>query len=89
MPKIAISRPTPSDLDALGTKSWPTWACGVSSFPWHYDSEETCYILEGRVTIETAGEKVEIKPGDLVVFPAGLDCTWRVQEPIRKVYRFA
>lgn len=89
MPSIKISRPTPAELAALGTASWPTWTCGVSTFPWHYDMEETCYILEGRVTVETAAEKAEIGPGDLVTFPVGLDCTWRVHEPIRKVYHFA
>ena len=88
MAKIKITRPAETDLKALGVDSWDTWGCGVSTFPWHYDCTETCYVLEGRVTVETAEEKVEIGPGDLVTFPAGLCCTWRVREPIRKVYRF-
>ena len=89
MSKIKITRPAETELKALGVDSWDTWGCGVSAFPWHYDGEETCFILEGRVTVETAEEKVEIGPGDLVAFPAGLSCTWHVHEPIRKVYRFA
>lgn len=84
MLKIQIAHPAPAEAERLGTASWDTWSCGVSTFDWHYDEEETCYILEGRVTVETAEEKAEIGPGDLVTFPAGLDCTWRVHEPIRK-----
>ncbi|MGE5528805.1 MAG: cupin domain-containing protein [Patescibacteria group bacterium] len=88
MSRITVSRPTPSELVALGTDAWDSWSCGVSTFPWHYDSQETCYVLAGRVTVEAEGEKVEIGPGNLATFPAGLDCIWHVHEPIRKVYRF-
>ena len=88
MAKIEITHPDRAELAGLGVDSWATWTCGISEFPWHCDERETCYILEGRVTVETGGEKSEIGPGDLVTFPAGLSCTWRVHEPIRKVYRF-
>lgn len=27
-------------------KSWPTWGCGVSKFPWTYDDNETAYVLK-------------------------------------------
>eukprot|EP00955_Chlamydomonas_euryale_P060226 357655-Chlamydomonas_euryale.AAC.1 len=32
----------------LGVKSWPTWGCGASKFPWSYDSKEVAYLLEGE-----------------------------------------
>ncbi len=34
------------------------------------------------------GEPVEFGKGDLVTFPEGTCCTWKVEEPIRKHYRF-
>ena len=30
------SNPDPAELQSLGVKSWPTWGCGVSTFPWTY-----------------------------------------------------
>jgi uncharacterized cupin superfamily protein len=68
---------------------WGTWGCGVSKFPWHYDSTESCYVLEGKVTVTPEnGEAVTIGKGDFVTFPAGMSCTWDVHEPIQKHYMF-
>lgn len=67
--------PTADDLDRLGVTSWPIWSCEVSQFPWTYDAEETCYLLEGEVIATPDGaDPVTIKAGDLVVFPAGMSC---------------
>ncbi|HMK33883.1 MAG TPA: cupin domain-containing protein [Desulfomonilaceae bacterium] len=89
MPKIQKEQPGGSELEKLGTRHWDTWQCDPSTFPWEYDDRETCYVFEGRVTVQTSdGETVEIGPGDLVTFPKGLKCTWTVHEKIRKVYKF-
>jgi len=40
------------------------------------------------VVIHTAAGDVEITAGDLVEFPAGLECTWEVKQAVRKVYKF-
>lgn len=89
MKQIKISQPTKEELEKLKVNSWPTWECGVSKFDWYYDEDETCYILEGKVIVETEdGKKYEIKKGDLVTFPKGLKCVWDVKEPIRKRYTF-
>jgi uncharacterized cupin superfamily protein len=78
------------ELEKMQVKSWPIWEKEVSTFPWTYDSTETCYIIEGRFSIELAnGESFDIKAGDLVTFPQGLSCTWKVYEPVRKHYSFA
>jgi hypothetical protein len=31
---------------------------------------------------------VTLRKGDLVVFPAGLRCTWEIRSPVRKHYEF-
>jgi len=81
--------PDPAQLQSLGVTSWPTWGCGVSTFPWSYDEQETCLLLEGNVTVTPdGGEPVRFGAGDLVVFDAGLSCTWEVHAPVRKHYRF-
>ena len=81
--------PDPAQLKSMDVTSWPTWGCGVSTFPWTYDEQETCLLLEGDVTVTPdGGEPVRFGVGDLVVFDAGLSCTWEVHAPVRKHYRF-
>ncbi|MFO8156099.1 MAG: cupin domain-containing protein [Pseudomonadota bacterium] len=84
-----IHDPERSQLDALGVFDWPIWEKEASAFPWHYDDRETCYILEGRVTVTPDGDApVTVGEGDLVTFPQGMDCTWHIHTDIRKHYRF-
>lgn len=85
---ITIERPTKPRLKQLGVSAWPIWTKEPSTFSWHYDEPETCYFLEGEVTVKTAEREVRIKPGDLVTFPQGLECTWHVTRAVRKHYRF-
>ena len=91
MSKIRINHhPDPSLLQEMGVENWPIWTKETSQFPWEYDTEETCYVLEGRVIVTPdEGEPVEIGPGDLVTFPRGMNCTWRVEASIRKHYTFS
>ncbi|MFA7711695.1 MAG: cupin domain-containing protein, partial [Candidatus Neomarinimicrobiota bacterium] len=50
---------------------------------------EICYFLEGEVeVVPESGQPVKIKKGDLVTFPQGLTCTWKISKPVRKHYRF-
>ncbi len=86
--KIRVEKADEARLKELGVRSWPIWTKEPSEFPWHYDEEETCYFLEGEVAVEAGGETVEFGKGDLVTFPQGLDCTWRVVKAVRKHYRF-
>ncbi|WP_456433577.1 cupin domain-containing protein [Thermosulfuriphilus sp.] len=85
--KIKKERPDEKTIKEMGVENWPIWQCEPSTFDWHYPENETCYILEGEVTVKTADEEVEIGPGDLVTFPKGLDCTWVVKKAIRKHYK--
>ncbi len=88
MAQIKVEKPDKGKLDSLGVNSWSSWECDVSSFDWSYDTDEVCYILDGKVKIKTPEEEVEINKGDLVTFPKGLKCTWNVLQKIRKVYTF-
>ncbi len=84
-----VHDPPREKLEAMGVFGWPVWTKEVSEFPWTYDAEETCYFLEGRVVVTPdGGEPVEVGAGDLVTFPRGMRCTWKVLEPVRKHYSF-
>ncbi len=81
---------SPAKLDIIGVYDWPIWEKEASTFPWTYETGETCYILEGEaeITPDNGGEPVTITEGDLVIFPAGLSCTWEIIEDIVKHYQF-
>ena len=82
-------QPKQSKLETLGVFSWPIWQKEISEFPWHYDESETCYFLEGQVTVMPEdGDPVSMGKGDLVTFPAGMSCTWRIESDVRKHYAF-
>ena len=78
----------PSEKEEAEMKSKPVWACGVSEFDWYYDSEETCLIIEGDVTVKYESKSVSFAAGDYVVFPKGLSCVWQVKKPVKKHYVF-
>jgi uncharacterized cupin superfamily protein len=89
MSKISISRPSKEELKQLGVEHWSPWQCAPSEFDWQYSDDETAYVIKGLVIVTAAdGERVEIKAGDLVTFPQGLKCKWKVLETVEKVYKF-
>jgi uncharacterized cupin superfamily protein len=82
-------KPTQVHLQALGVKNWGIWTKEASEFPWHYDSQETCYFLEGDVVVTPeSGDPVQMGKGDLVTFPAGMSCTWQILKDVKKHYHF-
>lgn len=81
---------SPSAEDVAKAKTWPTWGCEASEFPWTYGSSETCYVIEGEcvVTPDDGSAPVRLTPGTLATFPAGMSCTWNVTKAIKKHYSF-
>ena len=90
MKDITVEKqPAKEKLEKLGVSSWPIWEKEASTFDWYYDEAETCYLLEGQVRVEPEGGKaVEFGAGDLVTFPAGMSCVWKISRAVRKHYRF-
>ena len=90
MSKITIERdPGEKRLEELGVSDWPVWTKEISEFPWTYDEPETCYFLEGDVLVQPDdGDAVQVGKGDLVTFPAGMSCTWKISKDVKKHYQF-
>ena len=87
--KIEIRKPKMEDIEKEGIMSWPIWEKEISRFDWQYDETEECYLLEGKVVVETEdGEKVKFGRGDFVTFPKGLSCAWDIKKPVKKHYNF-
>jgi uncharacterized protein len=71
---------------ADGTASTIVWECTEGKFNWHYDFDETIYILEGSVIIESDTFKVtRFGPGDVVFFKKGACARWHVNGHVRKL----
>jgi hypothetical protein len=85
---IIVKKPTPAELEELGVTAWETWSREPGDLPWTYEQQETCLFLEGEVTVETAKGAVNIGPGDLAIFPKGLECVWKIKKAVKKHYRF-
>ena len=86
--EVKVKKGAREELEEMGVFSWPIWQKEVSEFPWHYDAQEVCYLLEGEVEVETEnGDIVEFGEGDLVTFPEGMDCTWKIKKDVKKHYK--
>jgi len=59
--------------------------------PWTPDVRETVHILEGSVRIEFADGRppLELTPGSIASFPAGLAMTWHVTTPFKELWFMA
>jgi len=69
--RIRIEQNNREKMAQQGVFGWPIWTCEPSVFDWHYDQEESCYILEGEITVKTNYEEVAIGPGDYVTLSQG------------------
>jgi uncharacterized protein len=84
--KPTVKKPTAKE--AKEASSWPLWEKEESTFPWQYDEKETCLILKGKASVKSPDGTAEFGPGDYVIFPEGLTCTWTIKEKITKHYKF-
>ena len=58
-------------------------------FNWAYKDKETCLLLEGKVAVTPEGGlPINFSAGDLVTFPAGMNCRWEVHKAISKHYLY-
>jgi uncharacterized cupin superfamily protein len=88
--EVKIEKLTDTQLKEKGVFSWGIWEKEVSRFPWHYDSQEECYLLEGEVEVtdDTTGSVYKFGKGDFVTFPEGMNCRWNIRKAVRKHYNF-
>ena len=86
--QIKVEKLTEQKLQNLKVTTWPIWTKEPSTFDWQYDESETCYFLEGDVTVETKDGSASFGKGDLVTFPQGLSCVWHVNKAVKNHYKF-
>jgi hypothetical protein len=68
------------------TSTTVVWDCTPGSFRWHYDKEETIYVLEGEAfMMNENGTERRFGAGEVGFFYAGYSCDWRITKHFRKV----
>jgi uncharacterized cupin superfamily protein len=69
---------------------WRIPAEGSMTFRWSPPARDTFLVLEGEATMEIDdGPTIDVKPGSMVSFPAGIETTWHVTTPYKDLYVFA
>jgi uncharacterized protein len=86
MKPVIVSTPSLEEISAM--MMLPVWEHDVATFLWHYDEKETCFLLEGDVTVKTGEGEYRFNTGDMVEFAEGLDCEWIIHKRVRKHYVF-
>lgn len=76
-----------SECETAFMKRFTYWESEVTEFDYHYDHDETFVMLEGQATVTYSGGSITFGPGDLLYFPEGLDCRWKVTVPVKKYFR--
>lgn len=75
-------------LKTLGVSDWPIYASGVDDFEHRFTQDETCYVIEGEVTVTPrGGAPLVFRKGDLATFARGTVVRWDMRVPFRKHYR--
>lgn len=68
-----------------GTAMTVLWDCTAGTFNWFFAGDETAHILEGEAAVADDDGIRTLRPGDVVLFPAGAWVTWRVATYVRKL----
>lgn len=85
---ISIEKLTEKQIESKDIRSWPIWEKEISDFPWEYEMDEYCLIIEGKVIVTAEDKEYLIEEGDFVKFNKGLKCHWNVLKAVRKYYQF-
>ncbi len=86
--RIEIEQPDHDELEEAGVFDWPVREHDEDKFDWYFEKTEHCYIIEGVADIVSEFDTIMVKPGDYLIFPAGLECVWDVRSKIRAHYSF-
>lgn len=73
--------------DKAGAPDVGIWECSPGRWRRQVKSAEFCHFIAGHCTfIADDGQRLEIKAGDALYFPANSLGIWEVHETVRKTY---
>jgi uncharacterized cupin superfamily protein len=76
------------DISAHGRLQAGVWDCTPGVFPFRRDGyDEVFCVLDGHATLAfDSGMSFDLRPGAMILTPAGSTGTWTVHEHVRKAY---
>lgn len=70
-----------------GTSSAGIWQCTAGPSYWKLETHEVIHVVAGWMTVTADdGSALDLKAGDVAVFPRGWTGTWDIHETVRKVF---
>jgi uncharacterized cupin superfamily protein len=90
-----LDEATGAEMSTAGVTLWEgdsgasagIWECSPGPSHWVLTTNEVIHLVAGRMTVTPdGGEALEIRAGDVAVFPLGWSGTWLIHETVRKVY---
>ena len=70
-----------------GTRAMGVWHATPGAIRGTFITDEVSYVVEGRLTVVTAGAAPrEVVAGDVMVMAAGLTVEWQIHEPMTKLW---
>jgi uncharacterized cupin superfamily protein len=74
-------------LDPANGTETGIWECTPGTWRRQVTQSESCTFIKGHAIFHAdSGEKIDIRPGTAIFFPANTTGIWEVQETVRKVY---
>ena len=62
------------------------WQCSEGKFNWYYDFDETIFIIEGSIVLESDGMAPKrYGVGDVIFFRDGAHAKWHVEGHVKKI----
>ena len=83
--ELVVKKPPVPEVYEL--TDWPVWESEPAEFDRYYDKTEVALFTHGSVDVTFDGRTVNIGAGDLVTFPKGMHCTWRILQTVRKHFQ--
>jgi uncharacterized cupin superfamily protein len=81
-----VARNSILSTSADGDATTILWECSAGEFDWHYEIDETIYILQGAVVIQSDSmPATRYSAGDVIFFQRGASARWRVEDRVRKL----
>lgn len=67
--------------------SWQVWNCEGPEYRHEYDRDVSLCVNKGSAILSFGdGQRVDLRPGDLLTITNGVSATWKISEPIENRY---
>ena len=69
------------------TSDWEVWNCEGPEYRHEYDRDISLCVNKGSaIVLFSNGQRVDLKPGDLLTITKGVSATWKILDPIENRY---